>query len=171
MLEPADNLSQIVATLQQIQLENAILRDSLCKLQASTSNLHPTESNLPPSQASPNSYTLEQKVSLPDKFDATRLRFLGFVNQIRLIIRLQPQCYCDDFRWVGLVGTLLLGSHPWWKPHRLSLRTFLHFLLSLSIPLVRQTDADPHSLNSIRYNKARVQLPTTPRNSINLHVT
>ena len=119
MSEPTDNLSQIVATLQQLQLENTILRDSLRELQTSASNPHPTEANLPPSQASPSQqpYTLEPKVSLPDKFDGTRSRLRGFVNQIRLIIRLQPQCYHDDFRRVGLVGTLLSGpAQAWFAP-------------------------------------------------------
>ena len=126
MSEPADNLSQLVATLQQLQLENVVLRDSLRDLQASASNPHPTESNLPPTEsnlppsqasASSHSYTLEPKISLPDKFDGTRSRFRGFVNQIRLIIRLQPQRYHDDFRQVGLVGTLLSGpAQAWFAP-------------------------------------------------------
>ena len=53
--------------------------------------------------------TIEPNVSLPDKFDDTRARFRGFRNQIKLIIRLQPQRYADDFCRVGLVGTLLSG--------------------------------------------------------------
>ena len=51
--------------------------------------------------------TIEPDVSLPDKFDDIRARFWGFINQIKLIIRLQPQRYMDDFCQVGLVGTLL----------------------------------------------------------------
>ena len=89
MPESTDNISQIMPTLQQLQLENEILRDSLRELQASTSmNPHPIEPNHPPSLASPtpNSYILEPKVSLPDKFDGSRSRLRGFVNQIRLII-------------------------------------------------------------------------------------
>ena len=79
-------------------------------------NPHPIEPNLPPSLASPtsNSYILEPKVSLPDKFDGSRSCLCGFINQICLIIRLQPQRYHDNFQHVGLVGTLLPGSAQAW---------------------------------------------------------
>ena len=40
--------------------------------------------------------------------------FYGFINQIKLIIRLQPQRYLDDFHRVGLVGTLLSGAAQAW---------------------------------------------------------
>ena len=119
MFESVNSLSQILAALPQLQLENEIFQDSLHELQASTSNPHPIEPNLPPSQVSPSphSYTLEPNVSLPDKFDGARSCFRGFVNQIHLIIRLQPQCYHDDFRHVGLVGTLLSGpAQAWFAP-------------------------------------------------------
>ena len=47
-----------------------------------------------------------------------------FINQIRLIIRLQPQQYARDFSWVGLVGTLL--SRP--------TQTWLETLVETSFP-------------------------------------
>ena len=54
-------------------------------------------------------------MSLPDKFDGTRSHLRGFINQIRLIIRLQPRRYSDDFRRVGLIGTFLIGQAQAWS--------------------------------------------------------
>ena len=128
MSDPTNNLSQIMEALQQLQLENEVLRNSLQELQARTSlPSQLDEPNLPPQLtlepnllSTPNptcSHILEPKVSLPEKFDGTRSHFRGFVNQIRLIIRLQPQRYADDFRQVGLVGTLLSGAaQAWFAP-------------------------------------------------------
>ena len=46
-----------------------------------------------------------------------RAQLRGFINQIHLIIRLQPRCYSDDFRQVGLIGTLLTGqAQAWFAP-------------------------------------------------------
>ena len=52
----------------------------------------------------------EPRVSLPNKFDGTRSKFRGFVNQIRLITTLQPDRYPTEEARVGLVGTLLTGQ-------------------------------------------------------------
>ena len=49
----------------------------------------------------------EPRVSLPDKFDGTRAKFCGFVNQIRLVIVQQHKRYPTEESRVGLVGTLL----------------------------------------------------------------
>ena len=118
MSDSSDPLNQIMASLQQLQLENEILRDSFRVLQASIcTNPSPTEPQLPtlPSHTSP--HILEPKLSLPDKFDGTRARLRGFINQIRLIIRLQPHRYPTDFSQVGLVGTLLSGpAQAWFAP-------------------------------------------------------
>ena len=57
------------------------------------------------------------QVSLPEKFDGTRAQLRGFINQFSLIIRLQPRRYSDDFRQVGLIGTLLTGqAQAWFAP-------------------------------------------------------
>ena len=95
--------------MHQLQLENTNLRESLRKLQTGMSmeleegktNSPPTSTNLLSVETSPSSTlsptplhpttSIEPKVSLPDKFDGTRARFRGFVNQIKLIILLQPQ--------------------------------------------------------------------------------
>ena len=52
----------------------------------------------------------EPRISLPEKFDGTRSKFRGFVNQVRLITLLQPQRYPTEISRVGLVGTLLSGQ-------------------------------------------------------------
>ena len=73
-------------------------------------------STLSPTPLNPTT-SIEPKVSLPDMFDGTRARFRGFINQIKLIILLQPQRYSDDFRQVGLIGTLLSGAaQAWFAP-------------------------------------------------------
>ena len=59
----------------------------------------------------------EPKISLPAKFDGTRSQFRGFLNQVRLVIKLHPSCYPTDVARVGLVGTLLMGTVlPWFAP-------------------------------------------------------
>ncbi|CAG8757098.1 23693_t:CDS:2, partial [Cetraspora pellucida] len=59
----------------------------------------------------------EPKVSLPDKFDGTRSKFRGFLNQVRLVIRLQPNRYPNNQMQVGLLGSLLMGSAlAWFAP-------------------------------------------------------
>jgi len=57
---------------------------------------------------------LEPQISLPEKFDGTRLKFRGFVSQVRLIMQLQPRRYFDDTIRVGFVGTLLTGTAAAW---------------------------------------------------------
>lgn len=59
----------------------------------------------------------EPRISLPEKFDGTRSKFRGFVNQVRLVFILQPQRYPTDVSRVGLVGTLLSGQAlSWFAP-------------------------------------------------------
>ena len=97
-----------MAALQQLQHENANWRNSVQELQAATT-VKP-HSIIDPSVVEPN-------VSLPDKFDGMRSRLRGFINQICLIIRLQPQRYSDDFQRVGLISMLLTGqAQAWFAP-------------------------------------------------------
>ena len=59
----------------------------------------------------------EPRISLPDKFDGTRSKFRGLINQIRLITALQPGRYPTEESRVGLVGTLLTGQAlSWFAP-------------------------------------------------------
>jgi len=57
---------------------------------------------------------LRHQISLPKKFDGTRLKFRGFVSQVRLIMQLHPRRYFDDTIRVGFVGTLLTGTAATW---------------------------------------------------------
>jgi hypothetical protein len=58
--------------------------------------------------------TPEPKISLPEKFDGTRLKFRGFVSQVCLIMQLHPRRYFDDTTRVGFVRTLLTGTTAAW---------------------------------------------------------
>lgn len=81
-------------------------------------NSAPEEVALPSIQQDPGVlHRKEPRVSLPDKFDGTRSKFRGFVNQIRLITVLQPERYPTEEARVGLVGTLLTGQAlSWFAP-------------------------------------------------------
>ncbi len=57
---------------------------------------------------------LEPKISLPEKFDGTCLKFRGFVSQVRLIMQLHPRRYFDGTTRVGFIGTLLTGTATAW---------------------------------------------------------
>ena len=50
------------------------------------------------------------RISLHEKFDDIQLKFQGFVNQVRFITILQPECYPMEQSQVGIVGTLLTGQ-------------------------------------------------------------
>jgi hypothetical protein len=59
----------------------------------------------------------EPRVSLPEKFDGTRSKFQGFVNQIWLIFQLQLRQYPTGAFQVGLIGTLLSrAALSWFVP-------------------------------------------------------
>ena len=84
--------------------------------------VHATEVSLPASlqqQALTTSSNEAKKpqIILPEKFDGTRSKFRGFVNQVRLITILQPQQYSTNATCVGLVGTLLTRQAlSWFAP-------------------------------------------------------
>jgi hypothetical protein len=95
-------------TIHQLQLN---LPESLWKLQDGMpmeleevkTNAPSTSTNLLPKKHGPSStlspiplhptISVEPKVSLPNKFDGTKECCRGFINQIKLIIQLQPQWY------------------------------------------------------------------------------
>jgi len=101
------DLIQILAALQHLQQENAVLRDSVTRLQ----NQPPPLAPVLPALAM---VTLEPKISLLEKFDGTRVKFRGFVSQVRLIMQLHPRRYFDDTTRVGFIGTLLAGTTATW---------------------------------------------------------
>lgn len=108
------SMDDMVRILQQLQEENANMRHAFEQLQASTSvvpqhPLAPTNSHFATAK--------EPRISLPEKFDKTRSKFRGFVNQVRLTIRMQPMRYPTDKTQVGLIGTLLSGAAlSWFAP-------------------------------------------------------
>ncbi|KAH9534305.1 hypothetical protein CY35_18G100800 [Sphagnum magellanicum] len=74
---------------------------------------------------------LEPKISLPKKFDGTRLKFRGFVSQVHLIMQLHPRRYFDDTTRVGFIGTLLTRiAAAWFAP-----------ILETSSPLLQDFNA------------------------------
>lgn len=102
------------SALQQLQEENNNLRHAFEQLQASTSR--PPGPAVTVTTPVPQA-TKEPRIGLPDKFDGTRSKFRGFVNQIRLIIRMQPLRYPTEETQVGLIGTLLSGTAlSWFSP-------------------------------------------------------
>jgi hypothetical protein len=61
--------------------------------------------------------TREPKASMPDKFDGSRANFRGFVQQVRLYLRLYPSRYPDGFTQIAFIGTLLSGNaRSWFAP-------------------------------------------------------
>jgi hypothetical protein len=101
------DLTQILAALQHLQQENAVLRDSVTRLQ----NQPPPPAPIPPALAM---VTPEPHISLLEKFDGMRPKFRSFVNQVRLIMQRHPRRYFDDTTRVGFVGTLLNGTVAAW---------------------------------------------------------
>ena len=111
--------NEFMEALQQLQPENEFLRESLRELQSDTLRNPPPVQSQPSSTPSPTTcsshpYVLEPTISLPDKFNSTRVYLRGFINQIQLIIRLQPQRYASDFSRLGLVVMLLSGPTQAW---------------------------------------------------------
>jgi hypothetical protein len=101
------DLTQILAALQHLQQENVMLRDSVTRLQ----NQPPPPAPVPPALAM---VAPKPQISLPKKFDGTRLKFRGFVSHVRLIMQLHPRHYFDDTTRVGFIGTLLTGTTTTW---------------------------------------------------------
>jgi hypothetical protein len=58
--------------------------------------------------------TREPRIALPEKFDGTRSKFRGFINQVQLAIELQPQSYPTPRSQVRFIGTLLSGPALSW---------------------------------------------------------
>jgi hypothetical protein len=97
-------MHDVVAMLQQLQQENANLRNAMEQLQVAHSLVH-----VPVPQA-----PKEPRVSLPEKFNGDRTKLRDFVNQVRLVFRLQPHRYTTEETQVGLIGSLLIGTALFW---------------------------------------------------------
>jgi len=111
-------MDQIMDILQQLRQENLQLRQQMNTLQHHSTSVNPRPIPTP-------------KISLPDKFDGSRRNLRAFLNQVRLVVRMQPDRYPDDERQVGLLGSLLTGpASNWFAP-----------LLERDSPLLRNFEA------------------------------
>ena len=108
--------------LKQNQELNLRLHDLETQMQNAIGQIHAAEVSPPASlqQQAPTTCSnkaKEPRVSLLEKFDGTRSKFRGFVNQGQLITILQPQRYPTNTTRVELVGTLLTGQAlSWFTP-------------------------------------------------------
>ena len=178
MSDLTERLNQLMEAMHQLQLENENLRESLWKLEVGTpmeleekNNSPPASTNALPVEPGPSSThsstplhlttSMNPNVGIPDKFDGMRKHFRGFINQITLIIQLQPQRYIDDFRQVELHKP---GLHRWSKLHHHFYIIFLPFWQCLRRHLGIQTDAELPLRNSINYIKVCIRYPFTPMN-------
>jgi hypothetical protein len=142
------DLTQILAALQHLQQENVVLRDSVTRLQ----NQPP-----PPAPVLPTLTMVapEPKISLPEKFNGTRLKFRGFVSQVRLIMQLHPRRYFDDTTRVGFIGTLLTWTAATWfapilETSSLLLQDFNAFMAKFEA-VFRDSDKARTSANKLRH--------------------
>ena len=74
--------------MQQLQVENNNFRRTFERLQST-----PTPDVVPIELPNPISLAKEPHISLPNKFDETRAKFRDFVNQVQLMLDMQPQRY------------------------------------------------------------------------------
>jgi len=103
-------MHDVVAMLQQLQQENANLRNAMEQLQVARAPVHvPALATNQVPQA-----PKEPQVSLPKKFDGDRTKLLDFVNQVRLVFRLQPHRYATEETHVGLTGSLFTETALSW---------------------------------------------------------
>jgi len=88
------------------------LRQEVVQLrEASRSSARPDPGNFA------STSTAGMRISMPEKFDGTRSKFRGFLQQVKLYLRLHPLQYPDGFTQVGFIGALLSGSAlSWFAP-------------------------------------------------------
>ena len=127
MANQQPDLNTILAALRRLQQDNESIHQENAALQERLSQVP----SAAPTIQSPVTTLPTPKISLPEKFDGSRNKFRGFVNQIRLVIRMQPERYRTDEAQVGLLGSLLQGpALAWFAP-----------LLEKSAPLLTDFDA------------------------------
>ena len=98
----------------------------------------------------------EPRVSLPEKFDGDRTKLRDFVNQIRLVFRLQPQRYSSKEIQVGFIGTLLSGTALSW----------FSSLLEKNSPLLANLDQFLEELSRTFGERDRALIATTKLRSL-----
>ncbi|KAH7278834.1 hypothetical protein KP509_38G058100 [Ceratopteris richardii] len=90
---------QIVATLQSLQQQV----EDLIHLQTQVEMGHPVHvGSIQVNQRPSTSFMKEPKICMPQKFDDDRTKFRGFLQQVKLYIRMQPDRYPDDASKVAL---------------------------------------------------------------------
>ena len=139
----------------ETQMHNAIGQVHAAKVSppASLQQQAPTTSN---------NKAKEPQVNLPKKFDSTRLKFWGFVNQVQLITILQPQRYptdatCVDWLALYLPDKHYIGSHHCLRRMQQFLATLKHFSECLVKHLVNMTKFTQPQRRFVAYVKAHDQ--------------
>lgn len=147
-------MHDMITLIQQLQQENANIRHVMEQHQAAHAQVHlpaPVANPVPHPQA-----PKEPRVSLPDKFDGDRTKLRDFVNQIRLVIRLQPQRYSTEEIQVGFIGTLLTGTALSW----------FSSLLEKNSPLLTNRDQFLEELSKTFGERDRALIATAKLRSI-----
>jgi hypothetical protein len=93
----------------------------------------------------------EPQISLPDKFDGDRTKLRDFVNQVRLVFRLQPHRYATEETQVGLIRSLLTGTALSW----------FSSLLEKDSPLLADLDQFLEEFNRTFGERDRALIATT----------
>lgn len=142
----------MIAMIQQLQQENANMRHAMEQLQVASAPIH-----VPAPEANPAPQTpKEPRVSLPEKFSGDRTKLRDFVNQIRLVFRLQPQRYSTEEIQVGFIGTLLTGTALSW----------FSSLLEKNSPLLANLDQFLEELSRTFGERDRALIATTKLRSL-----
>ena len=152
MSDSVNNLTQVTATLQHLQQENEILRESLRELQSGTFNNPPLVDPQPLSAPSPtpsssfsnlaSAYPINS-TARGRIFTASSTKFgLSFVYNPNIMLASSLESaslapFSPDRRKCGL--------HHWSKPHPHSWTIFLTSLQRLKPRSERQTDDERHS--------------------------
>jgi hypothetical protein len=115
----AQELQQIMAMLQQLQLDNESIRQENHLLHQQMDQFRLTQTATP--TPTPQTIHVETptsakapKISMPDKFDGNRQKFRGFINQVKLVFQMQPNSYNTDKIKIGFIGSLLSGPALDW---------------------------------------------------------
>ncbi|KAH6596910.1 hypothetical protein BASA50_004845 [Batrachochytrium salamandrivorans] len=111
-----DIASSLSARLKLLEGENKILKVDAQESRAIANRaiLEHTATNSTPISI------LEPKASLPDKFDGTRRKFRGFINQLELVFQLQASRYDTDRKKIAMLGTLMTWKRTSMFYHGLS---------------------------------------------------
>ncbi len=86
-----------------------------------------------------------------EKFDRDRTKLRDFVNQVRLVFRLQPHRYAIEETQVGLIGSLLTGTALSW----------FSSLLEKDSPLLANLDQFLEEFNKTFGERDRALIATT----------